>query len=400
MNQRDMGRRDFMKTLGLAGTAALLAGRARAADEAGKAPAASQKVPTRPFGKAGVNVASLALGGAFGVPCNALLLDLALKHGVTYWDTADCYGNGNSELGLGQFFEKFPAARKQVFLVTKGHLGALPDQLSRSLERMKTDAVDLYLVHGLGSSRELTPEVKAWVEKAKQAGKIRLFGFSTHGNMEECLKGAAEAGWVDGIMLTYNYRLMQSDAMRAAVDAAAKAGIGLLAMKSQGGGPVKTDSEAELKLAGHFLAKGYTSQQAKLKALWDNPAIASICVAMGSTTVLLANVAAATDRTALTAADHAQLRAHAAATCAGYCAGCAAICAAATGGRAPVADVMRHLMYYRHYGEPEEARAQFARLPADVRSRLAALDYAEAERRCPQRLAVGRLMREATTLLA
>ena len=119
MNQRDMGRRDFMKTLGLAGTAALLAGRARAADEAGKAPAASQKVPTRPFGKAGVNVASLALGGAFGVPCNALLLDLALKHGVTYWDTADCYGNGNSELGLGQFFEKFPAARKQVFLVTK-----------------------------------------------------------------------------------------------------------------------------------------------------------------------------------------------------------------------------------------------------------------------------------------
>ena len=44
---------------------------------------------------------------------------------------------------------------------------------------------------------------------------------------------AAKLGWVDGIMMTYNYRLMVKDEMKRAVDACAKAGIGLTAMKTQ-----------------------------------------------------------------------------------------------------------------------------------------------------------------------
>ncbi|NIO07641.1 MAG: aldo/keto reductase, partial [Deltaproteobacteria bacterium] len=45
-------------------------------------------------------------------------------------------------------------------------------------------------------------------------------------NMEECLLRAAKLNWIDGIMMSYNYRLMHTDRMRAAVDACAKAGIG------------------------------------------------------------------------------------------------------------------------------------------------------------------------------
>ena len=47
-----------------------------------------------------------------------------------------------------------------------------------------------------------------------------------------------------------------------------------------------------------------------------------------------------------------------------------------------------------------EARAMFASLPADMRARLAALDYSAAERACPQRLPIASLMREASSLLA
>ena len=132
----------------------------------------------------------------------------------------------------------------------------------------------------------MNADLKAWVEKAKAGKKIHFFGFSTHSNMENCLQEAAKLGWVDGIMLKYDYRLMQTDAMKAAMDAATKAGIGLTAMKTQNKTPIGTDTEADLKLGGHFIKSGFSQQQAQLKALWENPQLATICSQMGSVTVL------------------------------------------------------------------------------------------------------------------
>jgi hypothetical protein len=52
------------------------------------------------------------------------------------------------------------------------------------------------------------------------------------------------------------------------------------------------------------MGKGYTPEQAKLKAVWDNPDIASICSAMPNLTYLQANVAAALDKTNLSSEGH------------------------------------------------------------------------------------------------
>jgi len=242
--------------------------------------------------------------------------------------------------------------------------------------------------------------MKIWAEKMKTAGKLRFFGFSAHSNMEECLLGAAKLGWIDGIMMAYNYRLMQSDKMRQAVDACAAAGIGLTAMKTQGGGQVRTESEAEIKLAGRFLQKGFTDRQAKLKAVWENPKIASICSQMPNITILMANVAAAMDRTSLSAEERGLLQRYALHTASGYCAGCTRLCQTALSTPVPVGDVMRYLMYYHDYGDRDRARALFAELPIETRSRLDRVDYSPAEERCPQRIAIGRLMREAGRVLA
>ncbi len=121
--------------------------------------------------------------------------------------------------------------------------------------------------------------------------------------MEECLLGAASLGWIDGIMMTYNYRLMHTDAMRRAVDACTRAGIGLTAMKTQGGGQVLTGGANELNLGGRFLQSGYTQGQAKLKAVWENPQIASICSQMPTMALLSENTAAAMNKTRLSALD-------------------------------------------------------------------------------------------------
>jgi hypothetical protein len=355
-------------------------------------------VPTRPFGKTGIDVPILSFGGSLSTSLSTLLLRQAVKWGVTYWDTANTYMGGRSEKGMGKYFEKYPADRKRIFLVTKSHAWTtegMSEDLNLSLERMQTDYIDLYFMHSVSSSSELTADKKAWAEKMKTEGKIRLFGFSTHSNMEECMLAASGLGWIDGIMMRYNYRLMHTDDMRSAMDKCAQAGIGLTAMKSQGGGQVKTDSEIELKLAGRFMNKGFTDAQAKLKAVWEHPNIASICTEMPNMTQLMANVAAALNRRKLSAREVNLLRQYARETRSDYCTGCSAICESAVDSDIPIGDVMRYLMYARSYGDRHRAKTGFQTIPADIRSRMQGQNYNQAEQRCPQNIAIGSLMREA-----
>ncbi|HEX7577280.1 MAG TPA: twin-arginine translocation signal domain-containing protein, partial [Verrucomicrobiae bacterium] len=96
----NVSRRDFVKALGLMGVGSVVgAGSALAqpAAPADAAPAKTTKVPTRAFGKTGVNVSMLGLGGIFDTISNQLVLKLAVDWGVTYWDTSESYGGGNSE---------------------------------------------------------------------------------------------------------------------------------------------------------------------------------------------------------------------------------------------------------------------------------------------------------------
>ncbi len=406
---KGLSRREFLCTAGVVGAGSLLEAREVLAQAAGetsgwKPEATDATVPIRPFGKTGVDVSCLSLGGMFDLPSNQLLLRQAVKWGVTYWDTADCYEGGRSELGIGQFLGKYPEVRKQLFLVTKSDArdpAGMTKLLERSLERMKTDFIDLYFIHGMKDINELNQDTKAWVEKAKANGKIKFFGFSTHSNMDDCMVGAARLGWIDGIMMSYNFRIMHSDKMQSAVEACVKAGIGLCAMKTQGGGSVSMESETELKLAGRFLKLGFSDKQAKLKAVWENPNIASICSQMPNLTILMANIAAALDQTKLSANDRELLRQYAYETASSYCAGCASICESAFAGPPPpIREVMRGLMYFHDYGEKDQARALLAGLPGSMGRGFEAVDYSRAESVCPQGLPIGRLMREAASLIA
>ncbi len=406
MSDKHLSRRGFIKAVGSISAGSLLGATGaygqKPPDGAGK-PDEMRDVPVRPFGKTGVKVSCLSLGGMFDIPSNQLLMRQALRWGVTYWDTADCYEGGKSESGIGQFFEKHPDTRKRVFLVTKSDErdpDGMSKLLARSLERLKTDYIDLYFIHAMRRISEINNETKAWAEKAKSQGKIRFFGFSTHSNMEDCMLEAAKLGWIDGIMMTYNYRIMNNDKMKRAVDACTRAGIGLTAMKTQAGGPFIIESEAESNMVETFVKQGFTDKQAKLKAVWENPDIASICSQMPNMTILMANVGAALNETRLSAEGAELLNRYAEETASSYCAGCTEICEAALNGVVPVGDVMRYLMYSRSYGEMDLARTLYGEMPIEVRHRVTSLDYGEAESRCPRRLPIARLMQEAASLLA
>ena len=400
-------RRNFIKTVGAIGAGSMLASLAPvvvdASDKINSQNNDPMTVPTRPFGKTGLNVSILALGGVLDMS-DLIVFRQAMRMGVTYWDTADSYGRGKNEKAIGKYFAKFPNDRKKVFLVTKGATSdpkKLTEKLNTSLQRMNTSYVDMYFIHYVKDVKdELTNDVKAWAEKAKAEGRIRLFGFSAHKNMENSMLAAAKLGWIDGIMMSYNYRLMVKDEMKRAVDACVKAGIGLTAMKTQAAflayfyATIGSKTDDALNMTESFLQKGYTEEQAKLKVVWENPNIASICSAMPNMTILQANAAAALNKNKLSLRDNQLFEQYAQRTASGYCAGCANICESAIDFRVPISDVLRCSMYYNSYRDRDKALALFNALPAESKANICKIDYSKAEKNCPQNIQIGKVLKK------
>ncbi|MHC4458379.1 MAG: aldo/keto reductase [Planctomycetota bacterium] len=405
---RNIDRRNFLKTVCATGLGSVIGSvKATAGSNDATISAEPEKpklpqVPRRKLGKTGVEVPCLSLGS--GAPEDPAMLRKALEWGVNCWDTSYVAAGGNSELGIGRYISKNPDVRKKLFIVTKESDSKTPADLEKclktSLERMNTSYVDLYIgVYIMSDPAKLTDELRQWVKSAKERKLIRFFGFSTHKNTAKCLAAAAKLDWIDAILTAYNFRLMQDAEMQAAVEACHKAGIGLIAIKTQGMGQ-KFKTEADKKLVEHFLKRGFTEGQAKIKAVLEDKRISSACVAMNNVALLISNIAAVLDKTNLAQADMEVFKEHAQATCSNYCAGCAYICDSALPAAPYVSDIMRYLMYYNSYGEYDKARELFAHIPSDVRKKLLSVDYSLAEARCPQHLPISRLVSEAVSKLA
>ncbi len=368
-------------------------------------------VPKRKLGTSGIEISTLGLGGEFNFLDNQIILRKAYDAGAIFWDTAPFYGGGNSELGIGKFFEKQPDARKNVLICTKGSrakdIQDADNIFHKSMERMKTDYIDLYCgVHGLGTIDQLTDEMKTWVQNAKAKGLIRAFGFSTHGNMAENLRCAANLGWVDFVMTSYNFRLMQDDEINQAIETCYKAGVGIIAMKTQGHSPGKyidanqeLESQADKNVVEHFLKAGFNEGQAKIKAVLKNPFISCACVACKNISILNSNIEAAKEPLEITAADMNVLKEYAETTCHGYCVGCGK-CEKIFPETPYIADTMRFLMYHDSYGEKPRAKALFEQIPTDTRIKMAKIDYLPAEKICPQNLPITEIIAQAIKRLS
>ncbi len=406
-----MDRRAFLKAAGAAGFSALAGGKALGEDQTPEKQAESPEkkpplVPVRKLGKTGVEVSCLCMGGDLNFLHNQIQLRKAVEWDVNFWDTAYIYGRGNAEIGMGTFLKEDPDARKKLFLATKAsgakNVKDLDEFLQTSLNRLNTSYIDLYCgIHGLSEPAQLTDEVRQWAQEAKKRGLIKFFGFSTHSNIEKCLLAASKLDWIDAVMFPYSYRVIGAKELNEAIEACYKAGVGLVAMKTQARASAKEENTPEQsKLIEHFMQRGFDDGQAKIKIVLEDPRIASACVAIGTVSLLKHNVEAVTDKKELIAADRRILRQYAAATCSGYCAGCEEICAAAVPEAPYVRDIMRYLMYHDSYGQKQLARDYFAQIPANVRQRLLTVDYAAAETLCPQRMPIAKMMTQAVQKLA
>lgn len=396
-DDRSFTRRELMVRAGTAGVAAFLGTQGRERLEAEEKTPRRPQVPRRRLGKTGEQVPILLAGGGMSFdPVFDPRLAECLKHGVNYFDVADCYMDGASETQLGAFLAR-ARRRKEAWITTKSckhdPAGAV-SVLGQSFERLQTDYVDLFFLHNLKDPARLDEEMARTAERLKKEKKIRFFGFSCHNPaLPELLDKAARLGWVDAVMFKYNFRDYGDDVLNRAIDTAHKADVGLIAMKTQGAG---VSFEERIR---KFDGGKFTRGQAVLKAVWEDQRLAAAVSHMDTLERVKENVAAALDGGPLPQADRDALDAHARATRHLYCAGCEHLCNRAVPDGIRVGATLRYLMYHDVYGDPHTARRHFAALPESGR-RIAGVDYSAAAALCPNGVDIAAHMERAAKVLA
>ncbi len=385
-------RRDVLSTGGALGGGLIAASRLWVRDAHA---AAADQVPRRVLGKTKEKIPILLMGGSmvFDPKFDPKLAE-AVRYGVNYFDAADCYGGGTCEAAVGAYHTR-AKNRAKVWITSKSDdhdpVG-FDKKVANSLKELRTETIDMYFLHMLREPGMLNKDLEKVVARLKKEGKIRHFGFSCHhGNVAELLQLAAKTSWVDAVMFRYNFRQYGNKELNLAIDAAAKANVGLIAMKTQG-------SAVSFEEKWKPLVGKWSQHQAVLKAVWADDRITAAVSHMDTFEKLKENVAAALDKRTLGAADWQQLQHHADATRSQVCDGCDHICGAHARPGLEIGSTLRYLMYHDVYGTPAEARARFAALPEAARQ-IAGVDFQAAAAACPNGVDLVRHMQRAVNVL-
>lgn len=249
-------RREFLEGMAAAAAALLVAPRGLAQEPAD--PAAPQALPKRRLGKDGPEVTLLGLGGFHLGQCAdekaaRALVDVALEEGIRFFDNAESYQDGKAERWMGAALKE---RRQEVFLMTKTFA---PDgrtaesakrHLAGSLERLGTDHLDLWQYHSVQSVEDVDLGFRKggameFILSQKQAGVVKHVGVTGHHRPAANLRALHwwDQGWkFDAMQMPINpLDFHQSSFQKQVLPELAKRGIGVIAMKTAGGGRLIAD---------------------------------------------------------------------------------------------------------------------------------------------------------------
>lgn len=188
-------------------------------------------IEKRIFGRTGHMSTATIFGGAALMRATAKdaerALEVLLQHGVNHIDTAPRYGD--SEILIGPWMARH---RKDFFLATKTGKRTYQEareEIHRSLDRLKTDRLDLIQLHGLHHPDDwdtaLGPggALEAAVE-AREKGLVRFIGVTGHGWMIAAMhKRALKRFDFDSVLLPYNYGMHSNERYRKEFEEAVRA---------------------------------------------------------------------------------------------------------------------------------------------------------------------------------
>ncbi len=269
----------------------------------------------RQLGQTGLKVSALCfgcweIGGLFWGPIDAKkaanLVRHALNLGVTTFDTSDVYGNGRSEVILGFTFRD---VRDKVVIITKAgyQVGAdgaqqlytesqgFVDQrfdpaylrfaCELSLWRLRSDYIDVFLLHDPSVEVVERDEPFETLQKLKDEGKVRAIGISS--SVKACVR-AIERGVVDVVECAFNF--LHQEAKEQLFPLAAEKGVGILARSPFAGGRLFSSEHTEKLKA---LAPNLPIPKAAIKFVLSHPQVSSCVVGIMRMRELRQNIHAA-----------------------------------------------------------------------------------------------------------
>lgn len=236
-----MKRRELLKSAAASAGALLSLGarQTSAADSATTRPAAEAQLPWREYGKTGIKLSVIGLGG---IVLNRMeqsradrLVAAFVERGGNYFDVAPSYGDAEHRLGPA-----LQPYRRRVFLAcktTQRRREGAEAEFKESLRRLRTDHFDLYQLHGLVDVKKDVDAafakggVMELVTETKKAGQIRHLGFSAH--TFEAARAALERYDFDSVLFPINFACsLKNDFGSQVLKLAQSRGASVLALKA------------------------------------------------------------------------------------------------------------------------------------------------------------------------
>ena len=251
----------------------------------------------RDFGNTGVKISALGLG-AMRMPTigeeedkkvdldkSVPMIQQAIDSGINYIDTAWAYLNQTSEIAVGEAIQGYD--RSKIYIATKNPLDTdlveWRKRLDIQLERLKTDYIDFYHIHGLqyrDFRKKAVPDgYMKELEKARDQGLIRHISFSCHDSPQNLLK-LIETGEFSTVLLQYNLLIRINE---TAIELARERGLGVVVMGPVGGG--RLNFLSRLKPGGN-----HTAPELALRFVLSNPAVHVVLSGMNSPEMISENV--------------------------------------------------------------------------------------------------------------
>jgi uncharacterized protein len=366
MNRREVLQRGGLAALGM--SAGPLRASAQPAPRSGV-----QRHAT--LGRTGMRVSDVSFGSSLLGTDGADVVRYAFDHGINYFDTADSYRGGQSEITIG---EALRGKRDRVYLASKTHTSpserrdSMMSSLEGSLRRLRTDYVDVYFNHAVNDVARLkNPEWHEFVARAKQQGKIRFVGMSGHaGRLIECLDYALDTDGVDVILAAYNFGqdpafydqftrsfdfIARHPQLPRVLQKAKANGVGVVVMKTLMG--------ARLNDMRPFERGGATFAQAAFRWVLSNRNVDALVVSMTSRAGIDEYMGASGSKSGAVD-DLPLLRRYARMNGVSYCRHGCQECLNACPLGVPINDVLRARMYAVDYRDLELARSEYAVLRA------------------------------------
>ena len=379
-----MDRRSFLR-VGTLGAALVATPQGRKAN--GAEPSTQPKPPAedmyRTLGRTGIKVLPIGIGALRTT--EVAVLQAAFDLGVNFVDTGRSYQGGKNEVMVGQALE---GRREEICVATKiatASKEAMMRDIEESLKALDTDCIDILQLHSVSSADSIVHAVAREVlAEARKQGKARFLGVSCHSKQAEVLDAicADSDKLFDVAMVSYNFK--SGVDIKEAIARAAKAGIGIVAMKTQAGG-------YQTKELGDI-----SPHQAALKWVLQDRNVHTTVPGMANLAQIEEDVKVMHMDLKLSHADSRILERYGDAIEARYCHQCRA-CEATCPRGVDIPTVNRCLMYAEGYGDLDLARTTYAELSRPV-SAAACADCSTCVAQCAHSLNIAQQMRRAQEL--